>query len=85
MFPNGFSALLALLSHLGLVIAQTTNTFIYPPGSADGSSVISNVTFKIGTIVTLSWKTDFPNITLTAFQGLWQGVYYYVVLLSTTS
>jgi hypothetical protein len=84
MFSNAFLTLIALSSHLSLVTAQTTNIFTYPPGAADASSVISNVTFEIGTIVTLSWETDFANVTLTAFQGLWQGAYYYTQLLSTS-
>lgn len=83
MFSNVLLTLIALSSHLSLVTAQTTNKFIYPPGGADAGSVNPNVTFEIGTIVTLLWETDFANVTLTAFQGLWQGAYSYKQLLST--
>jgi hypothetical protein len=83
MFSKMLLTLIALSSHLSLVTAQTTNIFTYPPGVADTSSVISNLTFEISTIVTLSWETDFANVTLTAYQGLWQGLYYYIQLLST--
>ena len=83
MFSNAFLTLIALSSYPSLVTAQTTNIFTYLPGTDNAGSAISNVTFEIGTIVTLSWETDFANVILTAFQGLWQGAYYYTQLLST--
>lgn len=82
MFSNVLLTLIALSSYPSLVTAQITNIFTYPPGTDNAGSAISNVTFEIDTIVTLSWETDFANVTLTAFQGLWQGTWGYTQLLS---
>ena len=58
-----------LFYFLHLIGAQTSDSFIYPPGPGPTLNFSRNVVWELGSVVTLKWMTDFPEYNLVVLQN----------------